>query len=77
MPRQKQIDGIAINKRSEERRKRMVANRAADFEAAEDWYLDFRQSRMPRERLSAPVAIRNDVLKVSKGRKSVETESGK
>jgi len=42
----------------------MVANRAADFEAAEAWDLDFWQSQTPQQRLSALVAIRRDILKI-------------
>jgi len=51
------MTGIAD--RREDRRRRMVANRAADFQAAEDWDLDFRLSQTPRQRLSVLVAIRN------------------
>lgn len=60
---------MGIRERSEERRKRMEVNRAADFKAAEDWDLDFWQSKTPQQRLSALVAIRKDVLKVQKARK--------
>lgn len=59
---------MGLKERSEERRKRMLANRATDFQAAEDWDLDFWQRRTPQERLSALVAIRNDVLAVSESR---------
>jgi len=51
-----------ILKRSAERRKRLVANRAAGFEEAEKWDLEFWQSQTPQQRLSALVAIRRDIL---------------
>ncbi|MFP4350219.1 MAG: hypothetical protein ACOC23_03770 [Thermodesulfobacteriota bacterium] len=60
---------MGIKERSAQRRKRIKANRAADFKAAEDWDLDFWQSQTPQQRLSALVAIRKDVLKVQKARK--------
>ena len=50
-----------LEERSRERRRRMVANRAASFEEAEAWDLDFWQRRTPEERLSAFVALRRDV----------------
>lgn len=59
---------MGLKERSEARRKRMEANRAKDFQAAEDWDLDFWQRRTPQERLSALVAIRRDVKKVQEGR---------
>lgn len=59
---------MGLKERSEARRKKMEANRAKDFQAAEDWDLDFWQRRTPQERLSALVAIRRDVRKVQEGR---------
>ncbi len=53
-----------IKKRSAQRRKRIVANRAANYEEAEKWDLEFWQSQTPQQRLSALVAIRRDILKV-------------
>lgn len=47
----------------------MVGYRAADFEAAEQWDLDFWQKQTPQQRLSALVSIRKDILKVKKTRK--------
>ena len=58
---------MGIKKRSKERRKRMVAYRAANFEAAEQWDLDFWQKQTPQQRLSALVAIRKDISKVKRG----------
>ena len=52
---------MSLEERSRERRKRMAAHRAASFEDADRWDLDFWQSVTPEERLSALVAIRRDV----------------
>jgi hypothetical protein len=57
---------MGIKERSEERRKRIIAHRATDFEAAEKWDLDFWQKQTPQQRLSALVSIRKDILKVKK-----------
>lgn len=46
----------------------MVGNRAASFEDAERWDLQFWQSRTPQERLSALVAIHRDIQAVGTGR---------
>lgn len=59
---------MSIEKRSEERRRRMVGHRAQSFEDAERWDLEFWQSVTPEERLSALVAIRRDVELVETGR---------
>ena len=59
---------MGIKERSEERRKCMVAHRAANFEEAEQWDLDFWQKQTPQQRLSALVSIRKDILKVQKAR---------
>ena len=53
-----------LKRRSDERRKRILANRAANFEEAEKWDLDFWQRQSPEMRLSALVAIRRDIQKV-------------
>ncbi|MBU1398890.1 MAG: hypothetical protein KKE00_04570 [Proteobacteria bacterium] len=55
---------MGIKARSKERRKRIIAHRAANFEAAEQWDLDFWQKQTPQQRLSALVSIRKDILKV-------------
>lgn len=57
-----------LSKRSAERRKRMVTHRACSHKDAERWDLDYWQSKTPEERLSALVAIRNDVDKVHKAK---------
>jgi hypothetical protein len=59
---------MGIKERSRTRKRRIVANLAADFEEAERWDLDFWQSQTPEERLSALIAIRKDVDKVMKAR---------
>ncbi|MDM8517969.1 hypothetical protein QUF76_17365 [Desulfobacterales bacterium HSG16] len=59
---------MEISERTKNRQKKMVANLAADFQEAEEWDLDFWQKQTPQQRLSALVAIRNDILKVSKAR---------
>jgi hypothetical protein len=67
---------MSIEERSRERRKRMVAHRAASFEDAEAWDLDFWQSMTPEERLSAFVAIRRDVEVVEAARDAGPPEEG-
>jgi len=52
---------MSLEERSQERRRRLVAHRAASHAEAEAWDLEFWQSRTPEERLSALVAIRRDV----------------
>jgi hypothetical protein len=61
---------IDMKERSELRKKRMVSYSARDFADAERWDLEFWQNQSPDTRLSALVAIRNDVLKVIGSRKS-------
>jgi hypothetical protein len=53
-----------IADRSALRKRRIMAHVARDFSDAERWDLDFWQSQTPEARLSALVAIRNDVAKV-------------
>ena len=54
----------SIGRRSEERRKRIVGHRAKSFKDAEQWDMEFWQKQTPEMRLSALVAIRNDILAV-------------
>jgi hypothetical protein len=61
-----------LEDRSRERRCRLVANRAASFEEADAWDLDFWQNQTPEVRLSALVAIRRDVALVEASRLAVE-----
>jgi len=66
---------MSIEKRSVERRRRMVAHRATSWQDAERWDLEFWQSVSPEERLSALVAIRRDVELVEAGRDRDSEES--
>lgn len=52
---------MGLKERSEERRRRIVVNIANSHEEADDWDLEFWQSLTPQDRLSALVAIREDV----------------
>ena len=53
-----------LKQRSAARRKRIVGHIAKNFEDAEQWDLEFWQSQTPEMRLSALVAIRNDIMAV-------------
>jgi hypothetical protein len=59
---------MGMAERSRRRRERMKVNRAASFEEAERWDLEYWQSLTPHARLSALVAIRRDIEKVRRGR---------
>lgn|GEM_PF-6603462 len=50
-----------LAERAEARRRRLVANYAPSFAAAEDWDLQYWQRLTPEERLAAWVALRLDV----------------
>ena len=51
----------SLKERSADRRIRIVTNRATSHEEAEAWDLDYWQRLGPEARLSALVAIREDV----------------
>lgn len=55
---------MSLEERSALRREKMESHRARDFADAERWDLLFWQQRSPQDRLSALVAIREDVKKV-------------
>ncbi len=57
-----------LEDRSAERRKRMVANLAHSPDEAEEWDLDFWQDAGSEARLSALVAIHEDVALVEAAR---------
>jgi len=59
---------MGLKERAVERRKRIVGHVAHSHEEAEAWDLEFWQSQTPQERLSALVAIHEDIAKV-KGRR--------
>jgi hypothetical protein len=54
----------AMAERALERRKRIVGHYAKSWEDAENWDLEFWQKQGPEMRLSALVAIRNDIVAV-------------
>lgn len=54
----------ALAERAEERRRRMTAHVAANWREAEDWDLDFWQRQGAEARLSALVALRNDLAAI-------------
>ncbi len=62
----------ARKQRAEERKGRIVAHRAENFDDAEQWDLDYWQSKTPQERLSALVDIRNDIEAVNQSRRAYE-----
>ena len=55
---------VGIEERSQDRRKRIVTHRAAGFEEAERWDLEYWQSKTPAERLAALHAIHRDIAKI-------------
>jgi len=59
-----ELDHTALSERAAERRRRMTVHIAADWKDADDWDLDFWQRQGPEARLSALVALRNDVAAV-------------
>ena len=63
---------MGIKERAKERKKRIVAHRAANFKEAEEWDLAFWQSLSPEERLSALPAIRTDLEKVNRARSKLD-----
>ena len=66
-----------LKERSAERRKRMVAYSAHSPEEAEAWDLDFWQKAGPEARLSALVAIHEDVEYVIEARIAADTSGSK
>jgi len=63
---------MGIKERTKERKKRIVAHRAANFKEAEEWDLAFWQSLTPEQRLSALAAIRTDLEKVGRARSKLD-----
>ncbi len=53
-----------FRRRAEERRARITAHLAAGWDDAEKWDLEFWQRQSPQDRLSALVALRNDLIAV-------------
>ena len=54
-------------RRAEERRARITAHNASGWADAERWDLEFWQKQSPQDRLSALVALRNDLVAVRGG----------
>ncbi|MBT3311317.1 MAG: hypothetical protein HN931_12765 [Desulfobacterales bacterium] len=57
-----------IEKRSEIRKRKITGHLAKNFDDADNWDLEFWQNQTPQYRLSALVAIRNDIKKVNASR---------
>ena len=57
---------MGLKERTKRRKRRIVANRAAGHDDAERWDLEFWQKQTPQMRLSALVAIREDVRKAKR-----------
>jgi len=55
---------MSIRQRARRRRARMVVHRAAGYEDADRWDLEFWQAMTPQERLSALVDIHEDIARV-------------
>lgn len=66
---------LGVRQRAEERKKRMVTHRSANFAEAEDWDLAYWQAKTPQERLSALQDILEDVKKVEKAKADYEQQS--
>ena len=58
------VEQAVLSERAAERRRRMTAHIAADWNDAEDLDLQFWQRQGPEARLSALVALRNDLVAV-------------
>ena len=59
---------VSIKKRAEVRKKKIVGNKAKNYKEARKWDLEFWQNQTPQMRLSALVAIREDIKKVNSKR---------
>ena len=68
---------MGLKERSQERRKRIVGNKANSFEEAEQWDLEFWQNVGPEGRLSALVAIHRDLELIERGKASRPLDEGR
>lgn len=59
---------MSIDDRSAIRRKKITGQVAQSYAEADDWDLEFWLKQTPQARLSALVAIRNDIKKVNADR---------
>lgn len=66
---------MTLRQRSQLRRRRIVANRTRSFAEADAWDLEFWQRQTPEARLSALVAIREDIRRVKGRNKTAAWES--
>jgi hypothetical protein len=66
---------MTLRQRSARRRRRIVAHRTRSFAHADAWDLEFWQRQTPEARLSALVAIREDIQRVKGRNKTAEWES--
>ena len=66
---------VKLQKRSVSRRRRIVAHRTKSFAEADAWDLEFWQSQTPEARLSALVAIREDIRRIKGRNKTFAWES--
>ena len=57
---------MGLKERADLRKKRIVGYHAKNFADAERWDLEFWQKQSPDMRLSALVAIRNDIMKIKR-----------
>ena len=64
---------MSLEERSARRRRTMKSHRAMSFAEAERWDLLFWQEQSPEDRMSALVAIRNDIKKVEDARAKQES----
>ena len=60
---------MGIKERANLRRKRIVAHRAAGYQDAERWDLEYWQKQTPQMRLSALTALHRDYLKIKRHKK--------
>ncbi len=63
---------MGAKERAARRRKRMVVNAARSHDQAEQWDLEYWQSKTPQERLSALVEIHRDIERIRNRNKSIE-----
>ena len=66
---------MTLRQRSALRRRRIVAHRTKSFADADRWDLEFWQRQTPEARLSALVAIREDIKRVKGRNKTAAWES--
>ena len=68
---------MTLRQRSALRRQRIVAHRTKSFADADAWDLEFWQRQTPEARLSALVAIREDIKRVKGRNKAAAAGDGR